>query len=56
MAITLEELRKIPLRIGVTSGKEKAMPILGAINGKYINSLITDEETANELLKLGKAK
>ena len=52
MAITLEDLSKVPLRIGVTSGKEKAMPILGAINGGYINALITDEETANELLKL----
>ncbi|MDC7125574.1 MAG: sugar-binding transcriptional regulator [Spirochaetales bacterium] len=54
MAITLEELGKIPLRIGVTSGKEKAQPILGAINGGYINALITDEETANELLKLSR--
>ncbi len=52
MAISLEELKAIPLRIGVTSGKEKALPILGAINGGYINSLITDEDTANELLRL----
>ncbi len=56
MAISLEDLSKIPLRIGVTSGKQKALPILGAINGGYINALITDEETANELLKLGNQK
>ncbi len=56
MAISLEDLGRIPLRIGVTSGKEKAMPILGAINGGYINALITDEETANELLKLSNQK
>ncbi len=52
IAIPLEELKRIPTRIAVTVGKEKAAAILGAIRGGYINVLITDERTAQETLRL----
>lgn len=52
MSISLEELKAIPLRIGVTSGKERAPSILGALNGGYVNALMIDEETALAVLNL----
>ncbi|WP_461810796.1 sugar-binding transcriptional regulator [Faecalimonas sp.] len=50
ISIALEDYKNIPIRIGVAGGVEKAEAIRGAIIGKYINVLITDEETAKKLL------
>ncbi len=36
--------------IGVASGKDKAAPILGALRGRFIKTLITDEITALNVL------
>jgi DNA-binding transcriptional regulator LsrR (DeoR family) len=41
---------KIPIRIGVASGREKAEPIMAALNGRYINVLVVDEEAAEAVL------
>lgn len=38
---------------GVAAGKQKVPAILGALRGRLINELITDETTAKELLKQG---
>ena len=38
--------------IGVAGGKAKVKAILGAIHGRFMKILITDEETANNLIKL----
>lgn len=51
ISITLEQLRGIGIRIGVAGGRGKVKAILGALRGGYINSLITDEVTAREVLK-----
>lgn len=40
--------------IGIASGKFKAKAILGALRGKYINTLITDDSTASKVLSLSK--
>ena len=41
--------------VGVVSGEEKVSPILGALRGKLINTLITDEWTAiNVLIRDGR--
>lgn len=45
-------LKSIPLRIGVASGPGKVLPILGALNGGYINILVTDLNTACDVLAL----
>ena len=37
--------------LAVAYGEEKIMPIIGAIRGKFINGLITDEKTALSVLK-----
>jgi lsr operon transcriptional repressor len=46
----LEQLRKIKRCVGVAGGKRKVAAIRGAMRGKYINVLITDLNTANELI------
>ncbi|MCL5045996.1 MAG: sugar-binding transcriptional regulator [Actinobacteria bacterium] len=51
VGITLEELRNIPHVIAVAGGGAKVLPILGALRGRLINALITDEFTAREVLQ-----
>ena len=46
----LNIFRKISHSVGVAGGSEKLAAILGAIRGKYINTLITDQHTAQQLL------
>ncbi|MQY58484.1 MAG: hypothetical protein GH144_02575 [Clostridia bacterium] len=52
VAFPLEDLREMKNVIGVAGGKAKVKAILGAIHGRFIKILITDEETANNLVKL----
>jgi deoxyribonucleoside regulator len=52
VAIDLTEFRAVPLVVGVASGKQKAPAILGAVRGGYVKSLVTDDATAKELLRL----
>ncbi len=52
ISVPLEDVRAIPLRIGVTAGIEKAAALLGAIRGGYLNMVVVDEVTAQELLRL----
>lgn len=51
MAISLDELRKLPLVIGVAGGENKIEGIRASLRGKLVNVLITDVFTAKELLK-----
>ena len=46
----IDNLRKIKRVVGISSGKEKLDAIYGAINGKLINVLVTNAETAKLLL------
>lgn len=52
IGITLEQLEEIPESIAVAKGIEKAVSILPLIKKQYVKSLITDYETALEILKL----
>ena len=49
--VALAKERKIPIRIGVSFGEQKVSAIAGALAGKYINALVTDDSTATALLK-----
>ncbi|MER2255474.1 MAG: sugar-binding domain-containing protein [Priestia megaterium] len=49
-APSLEEMKNIPVRIGIASGEKKASSVLGAIKGNLINVLITNAECARHLL------
>ena len=50
IGLDLDEIRKIPLRIGVAASEEKAMPLYGALRGGYLHVLITDEAAAEGVL------
>ncbi|QUJ69991.1 winged helix-turn-helix transcriptional regulator (plasmid) [Photobacterium sp. GJ3] len=50
VGLTLEELRQIPVSIGVAAGAEKVAPIQAALRGGFLNTLITDELTAQAVL------
>jgi len=52
VGINREQLLKIPEVIGIACGTEKAEAILGALRGGLIKSLVTDENTAIEILNL----
>ncbi|QSQ09588.1 Deoxyribonucleoside regulator [Koleobacter methoxysyntrophicus] len=54
VGITLDDLRKIPRVIGIAGGKQKAMSILGALRGSYLDVLVTDERTADYLISQGR--
>ena len=51
IGITINDLVKIPIRIGVAGGTAKIDPIIGALRAKLVNILITDSVTALEVLK-----
>lgn len=50
MAISPKQLKAVPRRIGVAGGPEKHTAIAAAVKGGWINTLITDLETAQRLL------
>ncbi len=54
IGITPEQLKKIRCVVGVAGGKAKAPAILGALRGGFIDVLVTDCETAKEVLRLDK--
>ena len=51
LGISLEQIRRTSLVIGVAGGHSKPKAILGAIRGGYLKILITDEVTAKTLLE-----
>ncbi len=51
IGVDVQKLKKIPMTIGIAGGSDKSRAILGAIRGKYINTLITDYECALSLLE-----
>ena len=51
IAIPLDEIKKKKHRICVAQGLSKADSMLGALNGGFVNVLITNEETAVWILK-----
>ncbi|AYO30875.1 sugar-binding transcriptional regulator [Biomaibacter acetigenes] len=54
IAISTEDLKKIPRVIGVATGKEKVKSILGALKSGILDVLITDEKTAKSIIDLSK--
>ena len=52
IAIGLNALRKIPTVLAVAGGASKAEAILGAIRGRYFNTLITDDGAAVRMLEM----
>jgi DNA-binding transcriptional regulator LsrR (DeoR family) len=50
VGLDLDQIRSIPRVIGVAGGRGKLPVILGALRGRLIEVLITDEVTAHQLL------
>jgi DNA-binding transcriptional regulator LsrR (DeoR family) len=50
IGLNLEELRNIRRKICVATGEEKLQGILGALRGKLVDVLVTDEQMAVRLL------
>ncbi len=51
ISISSEAMLQIPRRIGVAGGIRKLAAIRGAINGGWVNVLITDSDVARQLLE-----
>lgn len=51
VGLTLEEIRDIPLTVGVAGGERKFHAVLGALRGNWLDVLITDHITASRLLE-----
>jgi DNA-binding transcriptional regulator LsrR (DeoR family) len=51
IGIDLETFRRVPRAVGIAGGVRKQAAILGALRGKLINILITDQFTAGRLVK-----
>jgi len=56
IGIDLASLRRVPRSVALCGGKRKFAAILGALRGKWVNTLITDQYTAQRLLKAEAAK
>lgn len=52
IAMTVEQIRRVPYVIGVAGRRHKGAAILGALRGKLINVLVTDEDAARCVLEL----
>jgi deoxyribonucleoside regulator len=55
VGISLDSLSKIDTVIGVAGGSRKGAAILGALRGRRVNVLITDDQAAQRVLALHKA-
>jgi DNA-binding transcriptional regulator LsrR (DeoR family) len=56
LAVELEELRRIPMVVGVATGAEKVAGVLGALRGGFVDGLITDSGLAHALLSAAAAR
>ncbi len=51
IGLTLEEIKNIPRVIGVASGAEKVLGVVGAARAGLIDTLIVDLACANSVIK-----
>jgi DNA-binding transcriptional regulator LsrR (DeoR family) len=51
IGLSLEEIRKIPKVIGVATGADKVLGVIGAARSKLVDHLIIDLSCANAMLK-----
>jgi DNA-binding transcriptional regulator LsrR (DeoR family) len=55
IAVDLDDLRRIPMVVGVTCGRVKAAGLVGALRGGHLDVLICDEGSARAALALDSA-
>jgi DNA-binding transcriptional regulator LsrR (DeoR family) len=54
IGMTVPEIDKIPERICITAGEGKAAPLVAALRGGHVTTLITTEATGREVLRIAK--
>ena len=52
IGLTQDQLRKVPLVIGVAGGPEKTQAITGALRGRLVDVIVCDQPTARAVLAL----
>ncbi len=52
VSLTLDEFATIPRSIGVASGASKVAPILSAMRGNHLDTIVTDEATGLQIIEL----
>ena len=52
LAMSLDDVRRIPLAMGIAAGRDKARAILAAFRGRLVDGIITDVQTARAVLAL----
>lgn len=52
IGLSLGELSAVPITIGVAASPHKSLPVAAALKGKYIKTIILDEETAHEVIAI----
>jgi deoxyribonucleoside regulator len=55
VGIGLADIKNAELSIGIAGGPDKVAPLLGAIRGKFIHILMSDEQTVHSILALDDA-
>ena len=50
-AITPEQLRRVERRVGITGGERRTQAVRAALEGQWVNVLITDQYTAQRLVE-----
>jgi DNA-binding transcriptional regulator LsrR (DeoR family) len=56
VGIRIEDLRRAQRVVALAGGAEKVPAIFGALNGRLVNALVTDEHTARGVLELGRER
>lgn len=52
IGIELDDLKQVGHVVGVAGGEAKAKAILGALHGKRITALVTDDMAARQVLRM----
>lgn len=50
IAVSVEQLRSVPIVIGVAASPAKATAIIGAVRARLVNAIVTDSATAEAIL------
>jgi deoxyribonucleoside regulator len=56
IGVGIKALTNVESAIGVATGEGKAASILGALRGRYLNILVTDDAAANAILNLHRSR
>lgn len=51
VGVSAETIREAPIRLGIAAGQQKILSTVGALQGGFVNILITDDVIAREVIK-----